>query len=96
MSMLVNNRDMTSGKAVWGRYKQQGWVCIIQFLQHRSDVASAFVVGDCVLESPEVIIGKPLSPPLCDLVAKLNEHKFLRSPITINGGEECFQKQEVL
>ena len=84
MSVPVNNRGMASGKAVWGRYKQQGWVCrkssdTVQFLKYRSEVASGFVVGDCVLESPEVIIGEPPSPPLCDLAAKLNEHKFLGS-----------------
>ena len=42
-------------------------------------MASAFVVGDCGLESPEVVIGEPSSPPLCDLAAKMNEHKFLGS-----------------
>jgi hypothetical protein len=93
ISIPVNGRGTPTGKAVWGRYLQEGWQCrqtqdMIEFLKFRAEVASSFCVGDTILESPEVIIGEPTSPALCDLAAKLREHDFL---LTLTEEEhDCF------
>ena len=84
VQVTTKGNALMGGKAVWGHYKQDGWTCrkvgdVDQFLKFRSEVAGAFIVGDTVLESEEVTIGEPYNPSLCDIAAKLSEHKFMLS-----------------
>jgi hypothetical protein len=66
-------------KAVWGRRTLEGAQRrrvsdVIEFIRFRAEVANIFSVGDVNLQGEEVIIGEKISPAMCEIKAKLDEH----------------------
>jgi hypothetical protein len=50
---------------------------VIEYLKFRAEVASAFKVGDVILQGEEVIIGEKISPAICELKAMIDEDNLM-------------------
>jgi hypothetical protein len=84
---MPNNKWITipkgkKEKAVWGKRSVAGAqfrrvADVVQYLKFRAEIASAFRVGNVILQGEEVIIGEKISPAICDLKAMLDEDKLM-------------------
>lgn len=72
------------GRARWGKSSVAGCVNrrtsdVLRFMEFRAEVANLFAVGDAILGADEAIIGEPMSPVGCNMVAALREREMLGS-----------------